>query len=270
MTVLKKNTLLDTDSSNGRYNGKPKGPVIADNEGHDLAQKMAEIQQQLAEIERRKIEADQQAIKHQEAEYYELIDNANRFRQDAANATDDAQRKQLLTYAFDAERQAEDLGQQLGIVHEKSWLQKAMQAVAEWFQSWKAKSEWYVPFVQVTGLLVVIAWCYHKFFSMRDEILAYNSSVETYDQIRPLGMDSIQKMYLMFLNVGFDVVFVLGILGIFSPKMLLYLLPFLRSKDDFSHDFETKTTAWQRLLIVSAYLLGLLLYLSFSHMGKSV
>ena len=229
------------------------------NEADLIAQEEA-IARRRAELVAQKAAAAEAERQKQTAIYQNLLQDAKNYRSEAAQATDQATKLLLLHQAADVTAEANRLGVELGILQSPD---------AETDPDKKRPYRWGTAFIQLGGLLAVIAWCYGRFFDLKATIEAYNQKVEPFSQVRPYGLDSIQKVFFEKMVLCTDLLALLGVVGIIAPSVLLYLLPFTGSNHDLSHDFKTELTAWQRVCISVSLVLGLFLCLGLSHLVKA-
>lgn len=123
---------------------------------------------------------------------------------------------------------------------------------------------------QGVGLLSLFAIAIGSFLGLRSWILSYNAglSIENAHQAMPAyGWDSFQKIAFEQVVTVFDIVSLAGMLWILGPHILKYLMPFVRTDNNFSTDFN-QLSAWQRSLIALFLLFALLVYLGFRHSVK--
>jgi hypothetical protein len=238
------------------------GSAIAD----ELLLEEAALEEQTAQLEakRQALLEQKEAAKRAEfdrkmSQYNELMSEAKAYRTEATKTDDEDTKLLLLKQAAELTSQANLVAANLGIEQPEDVPGESLEVS---YDPWR----WWIPFMQLGGLMAIILWCYHRFFDLKNEIVNLNKTQEA--QINPYNMDSIQKLYFEKLAVGIDLFALLGILAVLAPSILLYLLPFLRSKQDFATDFKNELTPWQRILISSALLCSFLLYLALSHSVK--
>lgn len=213
-------------------------------------------QDQIAEEKRQAAEAER--IK-QLAIHANLIQQAQSLRAEAAQAPDEKTKLLLYSQAADITTEANVLAVELGLIKADELETKPGFSIPK-----KVK-----PFLQLGGLLSFVAWFYLRFYSLKDAIEANNAKVEPFSQVRPYGLDSMQKVVFEKFTLGVDSLAVFGLLAMFFPVVFSYLVPFSGSQNDLSTDFKTELTPWQRVLISVLLLLGLFLFLGLSHTVKA-
>lgn len=235
-------------------------PDVSSEQAPDFSQAEADLQaetQALAE-KTRKLEEQKKAAADAEHtrqldEHYNLIEEAEGYRAEAARAKDDETKVLMLRMASEVQDKADALGRKLGLFFDDP--EPVVQKVVE-------SKRWVIPSLQVGGLLFFIWYCYNKFFDYRAEIILQNKTQEI--QSNPYGLDSIQKLFFEKLALGYNLLAVVAILAILFPRVLLYLLPFCKSKKDFSTEFDQNINPWQRILVTVLLVCSLLLSLAFS------
>ncbi|MDR6195640.1 hypothetical protein [Siphonobacter sp. SORGH_AS_0500] len=234
-------------------------PDVSSEPAPDFSQAEADLQAEadaLAE-KSRKLEEQKKAAADAEHtrkldEHYNLTEEAEGYRAEAARAKDDETKVLMLRKASEVQDRADILGRKLGLFFDDP---EPIQKVVE-------SKRWVIPSLQVSGLLFFIWYCYSRFFAIRAEIILQNKTQEI--QSNPYGLDSIQKLFFEKLALGYNLLAVVAILAILFPRVLLYLLPFCKSKKDFSTEFDQNITSWQRILVTVLLVCSLLLSLAFS------
>ncbi|PQA59155.1 hypothetical protein [Siphonobacter curvatus] len=223
-----------------------------------------ELQAQLDAINVRKgqIAAEKAAAADAErnrqiAIHQELLQDAKNLRAEAGQATDQQTKLMLLTQAADVTAEANRLAVELGLVKAEELEEKPGFTVPE-----KAR-----PFLWFGGIVGILGYLYARFFGLKDVIEAINAKVEPFSQVRPYGLDSIQKLVFEKYSLGMDTVAVFVLLGVFVPVVLGYVLPFGKG-NNFQTEFKT-LTPWQRVLTSVLLLLGLFLLVGLSHLVKA-
>ncbi|MDR6195929.1 hypothetical protein [Siphonobacter sp. SORGH_AS_0500] len=229
------------------------------NEKQQLEREMEAIkarQSQIAEEERQAAETkrNEQLIIHAN-----LNQQAQSLRAEAAQAPEEKTKLLLYGQAADITTEANRLAVELGLLKADELEEKPRFAISK-----KAK-----PFIQIGGLLTVLAWLYLRFYGLKDAIDVNNLKVEPFSQVRPYGLDSMQKLVYEKFALGVDALAAFGLLALFAPVIFSYVVPFSGSQNDLSTDFKTELTAWQRILISVSLLLGLFLLLGLSHSVKA-
>lgn len=234
-------------------------PTVSSEQTLSLDQEEAELKAQKEQLEAKQKRLDEQKQAAIDAEkdrkleaHFELVSEAERFRNEAARATDEPTKLLLLDQAGERQAAADILGRELGLFFDDP---------APKVEKVNSK-RWAIPALQVGGLLFLLYFCYSKFMMLRAEIILQNRTQEI--QSNPYGLDSIQKLWYEKLALGFNLMAVLGIVALFFPSVLLYMLPFFKSKKDFSTEFKHHITPWQRVSVTVLLVCALLLSLAFS------
>ncbi|PMD97409.1 hypothetical protein BWI97_07200 [Siphonobacter sp. BAB-5405] len=211
--------------------------------------RLAEKTRQLDEQKKAAADAEHD---RQLKEHYDLTEEAEGYRAEAARTKDEDTKVLMLRKASEVQDHADALGRKLGLFfNDPTPVEKVVES-----------KRWAIPALQVSGLLFFIYYCYSKFFMLRAEIILQNKTQEI--QSNPYGLDSIQKLFFEKLALGYNLLSVLAILAIFFPRVLLYMLPFVKSKKDFSSEFDQNLTSWQRILVTVLLVCSFLLSLAFS------
>lgn len=129
----------------------------------------------------------------------------------------------------------------------------------------QSRHPWWTPFAQIGGLFLLLWVCVQGFFDTQKKISAHNAVVEPFAQVRAHDLDSVQKLFFEKMTIGTDLLIMLGIIGVISPVIFIYIVPIIKSKRDFLNEFNNDLTAWQRGLLTSIILSAVLLYLGLSH-----
>lgn len=226
----------------------------------DFSQAEAELNAEKAALDAKANALENQKKAAAEAEHdrqlklhHELVAEAEGYRDEAARTKDEDTKVLMLRKASEVQDKADALGRKLGLFFDDP--EPVVQKVVE-------SRRWLIPSLQVGGLLFFIWYCYSRFFAIRAEIILQNKTQEI--QSNPYGLDSIQKLFYEKLALGYNLLAVIAILAVLFPRVLLYLLPFCKSKKDFSNEFETQLTSWQRILVTVLLVCSFLLSLAFS------
>lgn len=227
-------------------------------EEQTLQQQQDAINARLAGIAEEKRQAAEAERNRQLGIHANLQQDAQNLRSEAAQAPDQQTKLLLLTQAADITAEANRLAVELGLMKPDELEEKPGFQIPE-----KAK-----PFLWVSGFFSILAYLYVRFFGLKDLIDATNTKVEPFSQVRPYGMDSIQKLVFEKYALGMDAVAVFILLAFFAPNVLKYILPFGK-KNNFQTEFLTELTPWQRALISVLFLLGSFLLVGLSHSVKA-
>jgi len=123
--------------------------------------------------------------------------------------------------------------------------------------------------LQVVGVIAAIWLLKWYFQEFRLSILEDNAKLpEGATPVSPYDDSSLQKLVFEKLAVFTDLPIALIVLTLIVPFVGFYLLPFLKARKDFHTEFYEELTPWQRSVITTCFVLGLLLFLALSHMVK--
>lgn len=228
------------------------------NEEQILQQQQDVINARLAGIaEEKRLAAEAEKIK-QQGVHANLVQDAQNLRAEAAQAPDEKTKLLLLTQAADIQAEANRLAVELGLMKPEELEEKPGVSIPE-----KAK-----PFIWLGSIAALLTYLYVKFFGLKDAIDLNNTKVDPFSQVRPYGLDSIQKLTFEKFTLGIDAVSVFILLGVFAPVLLWYFLPF-GSKINFQTEFKNELTPWQRIIVSVLLVLGLFLLVGLSHSVKA-
>ncbi|MCX6216574.1 hypothetical protein [Spirosoma sp.] len=238
-----------------------------------LATEEADLEKEAEELERKRTElADKKRIA-QEAEYNAQVDmyhlqrtDAQNFRASAAKETDEASKMTYLRWAIEAEKNALGLAQQLGLE-----IPKELEEASEPKPAAGKNRKWGSAFWQMVGLFFVIFFAYSLFVGYGEHIQKLNEAIPDDKpelKMNPYDATSIQKFFLEKFYEFFDLPLALVKLLIFAPFVLLYILPFFRSKKDFITEFYEDLTPFQRCIITLFLVSLFLLHSALSHLVK--
>lgn len=171
---------------------------------------------------------------------------------------DNGQAEAYMAIARERKAEAQKLQSELGI------LNKAEPTDSNELDT-QSRHPWWTPFAQIGGLVLLLWVCVQGFFDTQKKIAAHNAVVEPFAQVRAHDLDSVQKLFFEKMTIGTDLLIMLGIIGVISPVIFIYIVPIIKSKRDFLNEFNNDLTAWQRGLLTSIILSAVLLYLGLSH-----
>lgn len=224
-----------------------------------LRRKQEELEKEARNLEAKRAERKAEKERRLNAEYNELLEDAESFRNEARKATDEQAKKDYLRFAQDAEKQARELSMQLGLYVPDSEPSTAT-----------PRKLVYLTISQVAGLMVLIAAALAGFGYVRSYIIEKNKAlmVAGEQQVSYFDWDSLQKLFYEQLSRGVDFLLLLGLLAIVAPSVVRYMVPIIPSKKNFYTEFYEDLSPWQRT-IASATLVGsVLLYLAISHLVR--
>jgi hypothetical protein len=78
-----------------------------------------------------------------------------------------------------------------------------------------------------------------------------------------------RKLFFEKMTIGTDLLIMLGIIGVISPVIFIYIVPIIKSKRDFLNEFNNDLTAWQRGLLTSI-ILSAVLFTGLVSFGQNV
>ncbi|RAJ94207.1 hypothetical protein LX87_04092 [Larkinella arboricola] len=196
-------------------------------------------------------------------ERQKALDAAAGFRREARATQDENEKRNLYEWAREADEEARRLELELGIVSHAEPSEEPAIALP-WMQRHKKLTAMF----QVLGVLLLIQFCYSQFMAYKEHIDALNGNLAIDQRLQPYDLTSIQKFFFEQLSVFSSLPIALVILFLIVPFVGFYVLPFLKSRKDFYTEFYEDLTPWQRSIITTALLLGLLFFLALSHTVK--
>ncbi|WP_020603143.1 hypothetical protein [Spirosoma spitsbergense] len=223
-----------------------------------------ELQRQEDELIFKKQQADEAERQAKLDNYQGLREDAAGFRATAAKETDETSKKMYIQWALDADRQAVQLGRELGLAideptepteAEKSTLEKVHGLLKHRLGA----------IVQISLLVVAIIWASSNFTSVGDEINTLNKALPVEQQMNAYDITSNQKFFFEKYVEFWDLPVGLFKLLILVPFVGLYLLPFIRSRKDFFTEFFEDLTPFQRCLITFGFVALFILHSALSH-----
>lgn len=174
---------------------------------------------------------------------------------------DPVQAETFLSYAKERKAEARKLQAELG-------LEPTQELAVDLAAPETDKHPWWIPFAQIGGLCLMIWLCVKGFWDTQRKIAEHNAVVEPFAQVRAHDLDAVQKLFFEKMTVGTDLLVMLGIIGIISPVIFVYIVPIIKSKRDFLNEFNNDLTSWQRGLITTIIIAAVLLYLGLSHSAR--
>ncbi|WP_138993964.1 hypothetical protein [Larkinella sp. C7] len=240
-------------------------PTAADTlqaEKDQLAQDMLKIQARQADLMQKEELAREQRRNVLFVELDKAREAAANFRREARATADPDEKRNLYEWAGEADREVQQLEVELGIAAKADADEPA--TVLPWMQ----RNKKVMALLQVLGVLALIQFCYGQFMAYKDQIDAINKTLPFDQHLQPYDLTSIQKFFYEQLVVFTSLPIALAILFLVVPFVGFYVLPFLKSRKDFYSEFYEDLTPWQRTVISTALLLGLLFFLAISHTVK--
>lgn len=234
----------------------------------------AELQAQAEALEQRKQQLEDKKREAQEAEYNRQLDRYNSLREDAAGfrvsaakETDESSKKTYLRWAIDADKEAVLLAQTLGLdIPEELQTEAEPPKVTERLGG-KRKQ----VFFQMALLLGIIFIAYSSFVGYGEHLKELNEAIPNDRpdlKLQPYDATSIQKFYLEKFYEFFDLPLALVKLLVLAPFILVYALPFVRSRKDFITEFYEDLTPFQRCVLTVVLLSLFIFHSALSHLVK--
>jgi hypothetical protein len=252
-----------TNAKTIQLNGKARENAELEARRQQLAEQEEELKRQREELAQQEAQAVEAARRRKEAELEELRTDAENFRRSAREVDDETEKKTYLRFAADAERQAAELARELGVVVEGELL-----STEEPRASWLARNHGVVALLQVAFISAILWLCYAEFQHYHDYIQEVNKTMPAEVQMQPYDVTSIQKFFFEKLVQFSDLPVALLICILVVPFVGFYVLPIVRSRKDFYTEFYEDLSPWQRSVISTAFVLGLLLFAVLSHLVK--
>jgi len=232
----------------------------------ELTDEEREIKKQEEELQQKKAKIQEQKQKAEEAHKNTLMFEREKaktaaadFRRQAGQMSDPEEKKTLYGWANEADMTVFQLEKELGIVTEDPTPVTPKQSLL---------SRRVMAFVQVIAVVLAIIYFHSLFGEFGQRIMASNKKLPVEQQTAPYNDVSFQKLFYEKMVVFIDLPIALLIMLLVVPFIGFYVLPIVRSKKDFYTEFYEELTPWQRAILSTTVVLGLLLFLALSHNVK--
>jgi hypothetical protein len=232
-------------------------------EKDEIAEAFMKLQEQQSDLRMKEALALEKERNQKFKQRSDALETAANFRQEARVATDEGEKRSLYEWAREAEAEARQLEIDLGIVSKTDEPEEPA-TVLPWMQRHKKLTALF----QVIGVVILIRFCYGQFMDFKTYIDEINKHLPFDQHLQPYDLTSMQKFFYEQLVVFTSLPVALVILFLVVPFVGFYVLPFLKSRKDFYSEFYEDLTPWQRSIISTALLLGLLFFLALSHTVK--
>lgn len=126
-----------------------------------------------------------------------------------------------------------------------------------------------LPFIQVALLALLVFGTIAGFNVYEAKINAYNESLSETEvitkKINAFNDANWQRVFFERSLQATDLVLIFFFILIVSPTVLGYVLPFVKTKKNFSTEFYESLTPWERAKLFGAFFCALLVYFGLSH-----
>ena len=126
-----------------------------------------------------------------------------------------------------------------------------------------------LPFIQVALLALLVFGTIAGFYAYEAKINAYNeglSETEVFTKkINAFNDANLQRVVFERFLQATDLVLIFLFILIVSPTVLGYVLPFVKTKKNFSEEFYQSLTPWERAKLFMSLFCALLIYFGLSH-----
>ena len=126
-----------------------------------------------------------------------------------------------------------------------------------------------LPFIQVALLALLVFGTIAGFNAYEAKINAYNESLSETEvitkKINAFNDANLQRVVFERFLQATDLVLIFFFILIVSPTVLGYVLPFVKTKKNFSTEFYENLTPWERAKLFGAFFCALLVYFGLSH-----
>lgn len=193
-----------------------------------------------------------------EAEYREMIEEAEYNDKLAIQATTEYDRKAFIREAIAVRKKANELYPEFSTQTETS--EEIVTGV-----DWKRGG------IILSGLLSLLLFSWTGFELIRQKIIAFNSTLTIENMtsaMQPYGFDSFQKLFFEGFVTVIDLIVLYGILWILDNSGFKYVSSFIRGKHNSTKEFD-ELSPWQRQLKTTILLASVLLYLALRHLVKA-
>ena len=127
----------------------------------------------------------------------------------------------------------------------------------------------HLPFIQVALLALLVFGTIAGFNAYEAKINAYNESLSETEvitkKINAFNDANWQRVFFERSLQASDLVLIFLFILIVSPTVLGYVLPFVKTKKNFSTEFYESLTPWERAKLFMALFCALLVYFGLSH-----
>lgn len=127
----------------------------------------------------------------------------------------------------------------------------------------------HLPFIQVALLVLLVFGTIAGFNAYEAKINAYNESLSETEvitkKINAFNDANLQRVVFERFLQATDLVLIFLFILIVSPTVLGYVLPFVKTKKNFSTEFYENLTPWERAKLFGAFFCALLVYFGLSH-----
>lgn len=193
-----------------------------------------------------------------EAEYKEMIEEAEYNDKLAIQATTEYDRKVFIREAIQMRKKANELFPEF--VTRTEVADEVTTGV-----DWKRGG------IILSGLLGLLLFSWTGFELIRQKIIAFNSKLTIENMtsaMQPYGFDSFQKLFFEGFVTVIDLIVLYGILWILDNSGFKYISSFIRGKHNSGKEFD-ELSPWQRQLKTTILLASALLYLALRHLVKA-
>ena len=126
-----------------------------------------------------------------------------------------------------------------------------------------------LPFIQVALLALLVFGTIGGFYAYEAKINAFNESLSETEvitkKINAFNDANLQRVVFERFLQATDLVLIFLFILIVSPTVLGYVLPFVKTKKNFSTEFYENLTPWERAKLFGAFFCALLIYFGLSH-----
>lgn len=126
-----------------------------------------------------------------------------------------------------------------------------------------------LPFIQVALLALLVFGTIGGFYAYEAKINAYNESLSETEvitkKINAFNDANLQRVVFERFLQATDLVLIFLFILIVAPTVLGYVLPFVKTKKNFSTEFYESLTPWERTKLFGLLFCALLVYFGLSH-----
>ena len=229
----------------------------------NLKAQLAALASQVAEIELEEVQQQEQQRTEATKKYQELRADAESYRVKAQQAISQKKKEQFEAQMFECLEAAENLAEEFPFLSPQPPEQPVMKTEKKPVLSHRVIA--CLQMIAVIGAIWLLKWYFEQY---QADILATNKMLPAEQHVSPYDASSLQKLVFEKLALFTDLPFALIVLTLIVPFVGFYLLPFLKARKDFHTEFYEELTPWQRSIITTCFVLGLLFVFALSHLVK--